>query len=122
MHTPSELQAMAKIAEAINRTPEEVAFVSEQLGAEIEPIMINGEIVGGLTIVGPEIHATVVDSARGKWFRKGTKKVLDRLVKEHGYALTRVDKNEVVGKRFVQRLGFRCIGECNGADVYTYRG
>jgi GNAT superfamily N-acetyltransferase len=83
------------------------AFIRSLEDWAVEPIRVNGEIVGAIMINGPEIHVEVIRKGRGRWLsRRLIRSVLGRVMAEHGYALTRVNHGEEWGHEFVGRLGF----------------
>jgi hypothetical protein len=49
---------------------------------------------------------------------KAQMRLIDEVIKEHGYALTRVTKGNEIGAAFVERLGFKAHSD--DGTVVTY--
>jgi len=88
---------------------------------DVEPVEVDGRIVGAVLMRGPEIHACIKPEGFGRWLsRRVLRDTLVRLVAEHGRAETAVATGNAVGEAFVRRLGFVESERSNGVTRYTY--
>lgn len=87
--------------------------------AEVHTMTVDGEDVGAVLVVGAEIHACILPKGYGRWCGKKAVRVLNDVIKRHGYATTSVIEGNGDGERFVERFGFRFVGS-DGA-VRRYR-
>lgn len=85
---------------------------------EIHPLRVEGKIVGALLVDGVEIHACVKPEGFKRWLTKPVLRILDNIIKEHGFALTRVTEGNTVGIEFVERLGFHFNTVWNNTIIY----
>jgi hypothetical protein len=84
------------------------AFAKALDGAQVHPVNVDGECVGAVIVSGCEIHACVLPSARGRWFKREHATILDGVLRKYGVASTSATTDQ--GVAFVQRLGFRQFG------------
>lgn len=89
-------------------------FEDSLTGSRIEPVCVSGAVVGAVIVIGCEVHACVLPEFKGLWLNRRLLRVLDEVIKSHGYATTSATTNE--GRRFVERLGFIREG-----DIYVKR-
>lgn len=82
------------------------------MNPEVHDVFVDGEDVGAILVVGPEIHACI-KSGFGRWVFKRQLQVLRDVIARHGYATTATTTK--AGEQFVRRLGFWFVGECDGA-------
>ena len=77
---------------------------------------------GAVLIKGDQIHACVLPEAFGKWVtKKAIKETLGKILEKHGRAVTSVKLGNVVGERFVARLGFQKIEEQEGIGIWELK-
>lgn len=76
---------------------------------EVEPVMVDGEIVGAVMAKGPEVHVAVLPHASKRWCSKRLWKwaITDRLAK-FGRLVT-FGKSD---SEFIRRAGFVPVGTC----------
>lgn len=89
------------------------------LPAEVHDVTVDGKDVGAILVIGAEIHACILPEGFGRWCNRRAVRVLNDVIKRHGYATTSVSDGNESGMRFVERFGFRLI-ETVGA-VRRYR-
>lgn len=88
---------------------------------DVEPVEVDGQLVGAVLMRGAEIHACIKPEGFGRWLSRSVlRRTLMRVVREHGRAETAVTTGNAVGEAFVQRLGFVEIERANGVTRYTY--
>ena len=83
-------------------------FASAVEKADVHPVCVRGECVGAVIVIGCEIHACILESARGLWFGRKHAQILRAVLQKYGVAATRATTEQ--GVQFVQRLGFRQFG------------
>jgi len=77
---------------------------------------------GAVLIKGEQIHACVLPEAFGRWVtKKAIRETLGKVLEEHGRAVTSVKLGNVVGERFVARLGFQKIEEQKGIGIWELK-
>lgn len=90
---------------------------------ELYPLEKHGEIIGIVTVKGPEIHATVSKDCRGKWFsRRFVREYLSPLIKKYGYCLTQTIIGDYFGHCFVTKAGFEISHLTDKTAVYRMEG
>lgn len=88
---------------------------------DVEPVEVDGQLVGAVLMRGPEIHACIRPEGFGRWLsRRVLRSTLARVVAEHGRAETSVATGNEAGEAFVRRLGFVEAGCVNGVKGYIY--
>lgn len=80
------------------------AFAAGAEPFEVHPVRVNGRMCGAVLVLGSEIHACVLPSARGRWFGRQEAALLNRVIEQYGEATTSATTED--GRRFVERLGF----------------
>jgi hypothetical protein len=93
-------------------------FLEKVEGWEVHPVEVQNKLVGALLIQGPEVHACIKPEGFKKWFNKSRLRVVDNLIKEYGFALTRVIVGNKVGIEFVERLGFHENNRWDNTIIY----
>jgi hypothetical protein len=87
---------------------------------ECIPVDVKGECAGALMCKDAEIHACIIKKHHKHW---ASKKLWSTVFKErlskYGYLTTGVTANNEIGKRFVERCGFREYDRF--ANVVIYR-
>lgn len=83
---------------------------------DVIPLTESGEVIGGVLIKGREIHVGYGRKPRST-IRPYIKEILGGMLSEHGYLLTTVQSENIVGLRFCERLGFVKLGEEDGKIV-----
>lgn len=73
-------------------------------GCEVHPVAVDGQIAGAVIVSGPEVHACILPWAHKRWFRRAQARVLNDIIRKHGYATTKA--TTAAGREFVERLGF----------------
>jgi ribosomal protein S18 acetylase RimI-like enzyme len=69
---------------------------------------------GFVMVRGSEIHAWRHPEYAGRWMSRGEiRRVLQPLIDQFGAVTTTVRKTNTTGQRFVSRLGFEPVGECD---------
>ena len=104
-------EAIAKAYEATaDRLPgvSRRAFAQALAGADVHPVTVGGECVGAVVVVRHEVHACVLPSVRGRWFKREHLRILDGVLQRFGVAMTTATTQ--AGREFVERLGFRQFG------------
>ncbi len=80
-------------------------FAAAMANWEVEPVVVDGRLVGAVLMYGPEIHACIKPEGFRRWL---TKSVLERTLytrwKKYGYATS--GSNTAIGDKFLTRLGF----------------
>ncbi len=123
MQTGRHLEALRAAWESCrDRWPVEYEQFAEAMrGWDVEPVEVDGRIVGAVLMRGPEIHACIKPEGFGRWLsRRVLRDTLVRLVAEHGRAETAVATGNAAGEAFVRRLGFVESERSNGVTRYTY--
>ncbi len=86
---------------------------------DIEPIIVDGRVVGGVMTRGDEIHVGVIPEGRRRWLTRSlVRKTLGHVMNRYGRATTKVMRDNAAGHQFVTRLGFRKCAE--DADLVYY--
>ena len=83
-------------------------FAKALESSDVHPVCVRGKCVGAVIVNGCEIHACILESARGLWFGRKQAQILSAVLQKHGVAATRATTEH--GVKFVQRLGFRQFG------------
>ena len=79
---------------------------------DVEPVEVDGQLVGAVLMNGPEIHACIKPEGFGRWLtRRVLRNTLRKTLLKHGEAVTRVTEGNAIGEHFVSRLGFKKEGE-----------
>lgn len=87
-------------------------------GAEVHDVLVDGEDVGAIVVIGPEIHACINPDGFGRWMNKAALGILGEVIAKHGYATTTVTQGNMIGDAFVTRLGFVRVSD---SPVWKYR-
>ena len=75
--------------------------------------------VGMLMTKHVELHVAILPRYRRRWLsRRLIDEVLGGIIKQYGYAMTKVMADNQVGQAFVERLGFIKQAETNGVIFY----
>lgn len=111
MLAEAQIQALQAAFDSIRKrapgvTPD--AFVAAAAWCDVHPVTVDGAVVGAVLVKGPEIHACVAESARGRWLTRRVLGILRGVIEQHGKAITRATTQE--GAAFVKRLGFLPVG------------
>lgn len=86
---------------------------------EFSPVTIRGETAGVTIMRGPEIHVSILPQYRGRWVtRRFLNETLGRALRDYGIAVTQIFAENLDARRFVERLGFRPIGNTGNILVY----
>ena len=102
-----ERQAMLMAFESVAPRAPGVSFEQFTAAAaecHVHPVRARGRLCGAVLVRGCEIHACVLPWARGRWFGRAQAALLNRVIAQHGEAITTATTEE--GRRFVERLGF----------------
>lgn len=83
----------------------------QALNPVVHDVFVDGEDVGAVLVVGPEIHACI-KSGFGRWLHKKQLRILADVMDAYGYATTATTTQE--GEAFVERLGFDLVGIGDG--------
>jgi hypothetical protein len=98
-------------------------FAKAMQGWSVEPVRVDGRIVGAMLMRGAEIHVGVKDDGKRRWAtRRFLRATLGKTVRAHGRAVTAVMHDNERGQAFVQRLGFVPVGTLPKAILFEYRG
>lgn len=76
----------------------------------IYSILEKGEILIIVATSGPHMHFETMETGR-PITRRVVRQVLDPLIKEYGYAVTKTPKGELRQRRFNELIGFVMVGE-----------
>ena len=71
---------------------------------DVNPVILDGKMAGAVIVKGNEVHACILPWAKKRWFRRQQARILNGIIKKHGYAVTSATTQE--GREFVERLGF----------------
>lgn len=113
-------QAYEGIKNRFSGTKEQ--FISCFYDWEIVPVIAGGDICGSVFIKDNEIHVSVNNSAKRRWFtREICIKTLDRIIKKYGVAKTRAMKQQKDCCDFIERMGFTMVSEQDGLCLYENR-
>lgn len=82
------------------------------------PIVVQGALVGAIMVKGCELHVCVRQEAFRRWATPGMYRRVLKHKQKHGRLMTRVKQAHKDGIEFVERFGFRLIG--NTGDVLLY--
>ncbi len=93
-------------------------FLAKTSGFEFLPVTVGGECVGAIMRRGPELHAAVLPSARGRWLGRRALAIIAETIGECGRATTAVMDDHRPGHDFALRLGFKRAGSANGMTFY----
>lgn len=80
-------------------------FLQSTEGWQVEPIRVDGVVVGATLVNGPEIHLASWERPKGS-ARATARSILRKVVDQHGFAITKVLKDNPAGLAFCLRLGF----------------
>lgn len=98
-------------------TPEMLDKAYEEY--EIDAFTDNGWAIGALVTKGPEIHVAIIPGYHRRWLSmRLIRDVLGGIQARHGYVVTQVMKDNEIGMRFVERLGFNVEREANDRIYY----
>lgn len=89
--------------------PEAEALLGYQVtpGWTFHEIKRSGELAGFVMQKGSEVHVKRLPEFDGRWgTRQDVERVMGGVIAEHGKATTMVRKSNLIGHRFVQRIGF----------------
>jgi hypothetical protein len=79
-------------------------------GWTLDPVYVNGEMVGVFVVKGPQFHFSKFSPAYQAG-RDILRKYPGQLIERYGYATTSTPKDDARQRRFNERLGFRVVGE-----------
>lgn len=87
----------------------------------LKPIEVRGELAGVVMSKGNQIHIVVKPEFHGKWAikRNMARTLLQDQIDEYGPLLVHAYKSDEKALRFIERLGFKRIGE--NAEQITLR-
>ena len=85
-------------------------FVQGLEGWEIEPVLVDGEIMGAFVTKGPALHFSIFHATRPITM-KTIRPRLEAIIAEHGFVTTRTPKDAVRQHRFNRLMGFTPVGE-----------
>lgn len=88
---------------------------------EFVPVRVAGEMVGAILRDGPELHAAVLEHARGRWVSRAVLRSVVDTVQRHGYAKTAVMNEHEMGHEFARRMGFAEIAK-DGVMTHYRKG
>lgn len=112
--TPQDYALLMVYASVKHRLKMGVAEYIEALKEwDIVPLTESGRVIGGVLIKGNEIHVGYGVKPKAS-IRGYIKKILGGVIKEHGYAVTQVQAENLAGLRFCERLGFVKLSAYDG--------
>lgn len=79
-------------------------------GWTIEPIENDGEVIAITAVRGPEMHFETVGTGN-PIPRRIVFSVLQKIIDQYGYALTKTPKEEIRQQRFNALIGWKAVGE-----------
>lgn len=82
------------------------------------PVVDGDECLGAILVNGSEVHIGI---ARPLFLRGLIRTVLESIRAEHGVVTTKVRQQHAPGHRFVQRLGFKPVGEAGPLVLYEMK-
>ena len=90
---------------------------------ECIPIDVKGEAAGALMCKEHEIHACIIPKFFKVWLsRKVWNTVFKERLSKYGYLQTGVTANNEIGKRFVERCGFKEYDRFANVVIYRLSG
>lgn len=104
------------LKEALWKKAEPVVFVTREQflkgleGWAIEPVEYGGEIGAVVISKGPEMHFQIIGSGN-PIPRRIVHAVMQKIIDQHGFALTRTPKEDARQHRFNALIGFKAVGE-----------
>lgn len=97
-------------------------FEKEAARWDVEPVEVEGKVVGAVMMKGEEIHACIKPEGFRRWLSTGVlRKTLVATLTKYGRAVTSVKTGNEVGRKFVERLGFAPFLEKDGVTWYEVR-
>jgi GNAT superfamily N-acetyltransferase len=115
------LELAARLLESLgDRAPKVTPQEFEKMLADWDLVEANGAVI---MIRGNEAHVGALKEHRGKWLSRSVlKRVLGRIIEQHGSAITRVATEHEAGHIFVKRLGFKEIKKTDSSVIYEMKG
>ena len=85
---------------------------------EVQPVEVDGSVVGAVMAKGAEIHVAVLPEHHKRWCTPKLYRwaITDRL-KQYGQLFT----SGKADNEFIRRAGFQPVGEFNGTTLYSRR-
>ena len=90
---------------------------------EVIPVYVGGECAGAILCKDKHIHACIVEKHHKRWVNKSLYKhiFIDRLA-EYGELFTGVMANNEIGRKFVERCGFKEYYRFANVVIYRLSG
>jgi hypothetical protein len=88
-------------------TLEQFAYLVKDF--EVTPVYYSGAVIGAILVKENNVHACIKKEYKGKWFGRVALRIISRIVKEYGEAITSATTPD--GIKIVETLGFVKDGE-----------
>lgn len=112
--TPCDYALLMVYASVKHRLKVGVAEYIEALKDwDIVPLTENGRVIGGVLQKENEVHIGYGVKPKTS-IRRHLRATLDPVIEKYGYAITKVQTENISGLRFCKRLGFVTLTEQNG--------
>lgn len=90
---------------------------------ECIPVDVKGEAAGALMCRNDEIHACIIEKHHKKWVNKTLwNTVFKERLSKYGYLTTGVTANNEIGRKFVERCGFKEYYRFANVVIYRLSG
>lgn len=76
---------------------------------EVTPVFYDNSVIGAIFVKENNVHACIKKEYKGKWFGRIAVRIISRIVKEYGEAITSATTPD--GIKIVEALGFVKDGE-----------
>lgn len=89
---------------------------------EVIPVKVRGEMAGAILCNGPELHVCVIEKYFKKWCTPSLyRRAFTERKKKYGFLRTSMTRGNLVGRAFVERLGFRLVKILKDIEIYEVR-
>ena len=88
---------------------------------DLWPVEVGHELAGAIMVKGAEMHCCIKPEFFRRWATKALWRKVMRHKIRHGMLTTSVHVDHDAGRDFVERFGFRCIGNQNHILMYELR-
>lgn len=99
----------------------EQRFVESLHDWEAWPVVVGGELAGAVLVRRTEIHCCILPAYFRRWATPALYRRVLRHKQQHGRLTTSVNIEHMMGRDFVERFGFKLIGNYHGRLVYEMR-
>jgi hypothetical protein len=90
---------------------------------EYIPVDVGGKCAGAIMHKGNEFHVCIIEKFHKRWASKSLyKHIYTDKLKQYGEIFTSVSANNEIGKRFVERCGFKVYDSYANVVIYRLGG